>query len=161
MKQKLTPGGELDLLTESDLRKVVNEVMGGLTIEPAQVRALETGATDAAGALTLPVYDVPLGMGFKMTRLLVRIAGATVAVPFTGAGAMLEVLRNDLLVDFKSLVAAAVTPAGLPALITYGTDSAPYLTNGDVLVVRLTAVTATATVAAYTEGQLSPIVTGN
>ena len=161
MKTKIVPGSEIDLLTESELKRTLDEVVRGLTIEPANVRAVTQGQTDATGALTLPVYEVPLGMGFDLTRLLVRIAGASVAVPFTGAGAMLEVLRNDLLVDFKSLVAAAVTPAGLPALLTYGSDSAAWFGNGDVVQVRLTAVTANATVTALAEGPMSPFVAGN
>jgi hypothetical protein len=161
VKQKFQPGGELDLLTESELRKTLGEVLRGLTISPAQVRTVANGKTDGAGALTLPVFDVPMGMGFFLTRLLVRIDGATVAVPFTGAGAMLEVLRNDILVDFKSLVAAAAVPAGLPALMTYGEDSAEWFANGDVVAVRLTAVTINANVVASIKGKLQPLVVGN
>lgn len=160
-KVRLQPGAELELLEPSDLAKALGEVKRGSTIEPANVRTLAAGKTDAAGFLLLPIYDVPNGMGFTLSRLLVTMEGATVAVPFTGAGAMLEVLRNDVLVDFKSLVAAAVAPAGLPALLTYGTDSAAWYANGDVVQVRLTALTASRGVTASIEGDLTPIVLGN
>lgn len=161
MKQKLQPGAELDLLTESELERTLQEVLRGLTHQPAQARGVANDKTDGAGALTLKVFEVPLGMGFFLNRLLVRTDGATVAAPFTGAGAFLEVLRNDLVVDFKSLVAAAAVPAGLPALFVYGDDSAEWFANGDVLSVRLTAGPVNAGVVASFKGKQSPIVVGN
>jgi hypothetical protein len=161
VKQRLQPGVELDLLTESELERTLQEVLRGFTHQPAQARGAQSGVTDGAGALTLKVFEVPMGMGFFLNRLLVRTDGATVAAPFTGAGAYLEVLRNDLVVDFKSLVAAAAVPAGLPALFVYGDDSAEWFANGDVLSVRLTAGPAAAGVVASFKGKQSPVVVGN
>jgi hypothetical protein len=161
VKTKLQPGVELDLLNESELERVLQETLRGFTHQPSQARGVASGPTDAAGALTLKIFEVPVGMGFFLNRLLVRTDGATVAAPFTGAGAMLEVLRNDLVVDFKSLVAAAAVPAGLPALFVYGNDSAEWFANGDVLSVRLTAGPVSAGVVASFKGEQAPVVVGN
>lgn len=161
MKQRFQPGGELDLLTESELKKTLIEVMAGSTIEPAIVRTEGDAKADTAGNVTIEVYRTPAGMGFFLTRLLVRLDGASFAVPFTGAGAMMELLRNDAVVDGRSLVAAAITPAGLPQMLTWGEDSAPWYANGDLLAVRLTAVTANAVASVRIAGKQSPVVFGN
>jgi hypothetical protein len=163
VRQKLQPGVELDLLTESELERTLQEVLRGFTHQPAQVRAIANGKINGAGdPLILPIYDVPVGMGFFLTRLLVRMDAVSVAIPFTAAGAMLEVLRNDLVVDFKSLVAGAAVPAGLPALFTYGADAAEWFANGDVVAIRVTAPTgANQNIVASIKGILSPVVVGN
>lgn len=161
MKQRLTPGAEIDVLTESELTKALGEILRGKTDQPAQVRDEQAKQTDAAGGLELVCFTVPPGMGFYLNRLLVRADGFTAAIPFTGAGAMLEVLRDDTLVDFKSLVAAAAVPAGLPALLSYGTDSAAWFSNGSQVKIRITAGPALTNIVARISGILSPVVVGN
>lgn len=163
MKQRLQPGGEIDLLTADEVRDLIEQAIEPLRLHPARVRAEADAPTDAAGALTLEVYKVPPGMTFVLTRLLVRADGFTFAVPFNGAGAMLQVLRNDVVIDGKSLVAAAVTPdglSGLPALFTYGTDAGSFFSNGDAVAVRLTAGPLSTNVSARIEGRLSPLGLG-
>lgn len=153
MKQKIVPGAELDILSPEEAGSLIASLLGSQGRPEDRVRAEANKRTDAAGAVTLELYTVPVGQAFRLGRLLVSADGFTAAVPFTGAGAFVEILRNDVPVDFKSLTAAP----GLPALSEYSSFSAPYYTNGDMLAVRLTAGPSSTNIVARMEGLLEAL----
>ena len=161
MKVALKPGAEIETLTREELRAELESLRLALARNPATVRAEEDGATAATGALTLPFYQVPMGMGFKLTRCAVFADGFTPAVPFNGAGAFLELLRNDVPVAFQSLVAGA--GGGLPFVLidADSESSAAWAGNGEQFAIRLTAGPASTGIIVRTQGVLEPIVLGN
>jgi hypothetical protein len=164
VKVALKPGAELDVLTRAELRDELEAIVGRLRGAPATVRAEADGQTTAAGAITEEVYKVPLGMSFKLTRLAVLADGFTPAVPFQGAGAFLELLRNDVPVAWCSLVAgAAIAPGALPMQLidADSPDSAAWYANGDCVAVRITAGPASTRILVRAQGTLEPVVIGN
>lgn len=162
MRQTLRPGAELELLTSSELQHALDAAVLRLAARPATVRAEDDAVTNAAGFVELEVYRVPQGMGFHLTRLLVLADGFTAAVPFNGAGAFLEVLRNDVAVDLVSLVAANPAGGSLPFKSdAHSEGAAPYYTNGDAVGVRITAGPVTTRVLVRLQGLLEPVVLGN
>jgi hypothetical protein len=159
VRQLLKPGAELDLLTPGEAKSLFDELAARLAQRPATVRAEKDALTDAAGAVSFAVYQVPSGMAFHLTRLVVTIDGFTPAAPFTGAGAYLEILRNDVPVDFASLVAGS---DGLPRkFFAEGLDSSAYYANGDAVAVRIVAGPANTRLLARLQGLLEPVVLGN
>lgn len=164
MKVALKPGAELDVLTRDELRDELEAIVARLRDRPATVRAEEDGRTTAAGAAEIELYRVPSGMSFKLTRLAVLAGGFSPAVPFQGAGAFLELLRNDVPVAWCSLVAgAAVAPGALPMQLVDADspESAVWYANGDVAAVRLTAGPASTDIIVRGQGILEPVVLGN
>jgi hypothetical protein len=162
VKQTLRPGAELELLTREELRGELRELEQALARRPAVVRAEKSFETDANGDASASVYKVPLGMAFRLSRVLVQLDGFTAAVPFNGAGAYLEVRRNDVMVDFLSLVAGAAGGGSLPAkLDTESDSSAAWFANGDDVVVVLESVTASRSGVVRIQGLLEPVVLGN
>ncbi len=152
------------MLTREELRAELDSLRLALALKPAIVRAEKDGDTTAAGALTLEFYKVPLGMSFALTRLVVLADGFTPAVPFNGAGAFLELLRNDVPIAWASLVAAAaIAPGALPfQLIDADSESsAAWFANGDCAAIRLTAGPVSTNIIARAQGVLEPIVQGN
>lgn len=110
MKQKLTAGAELDLLTEQELRTTIEELVSGY-LRPTSPRRDEDGAlAPATGDLTLALPPVPRGMEIIYTRVIVEAPGSafTPATPYNAAGAYIAIMRSDIeLLDFVSLVAGA------------------------------------------------------
>lgn len=164
MRVTIRPGEQFETLTPDELRRELNGLRVALAKKPANVRAEEDGVTTAAGAATVEVYKVPLGMEFRLTRLAVLADGFTPAVPFQGAGAFLELLRNDVALTWQSLVAgAAVAPGALPSVLVDADSesSAAYYANGDCVAIRLTAGPASTRLIVRAEGVLNPFVEGN
>jgi hypothetical protein len=134
VKQKLVPGAEFDFATPADIAAIA-EAISGIGGTPDVVRMTASGNTNAAGFLELPVYVVPAGQSFTLTRTVVEASGYTPGVPFIGAGAYLDILRNDVREDFVSLAAAP----GLPAIATDGETAGAVFQNGDTLIIRIVA----------------------
>lgn len=111
MKQKLTAGAELDLLTEQELRTLIEELVSGY-LRPTMPRRDEDGLLVPAGGadVTLALPPVSRGMEIVYTRLVIEAPGSafTPAAPYNAAGAYVAIMRSDLeLLDFVSLVAGA------------------------------------------------------
>lgn len=164
MRVTIKPGEQFETLTPDELKRELDSLRLALARKPANVRAEEDGQTTATGAVTTEVYKVPMGMEFRLTRLVVLADGFTPAVPFQGAGAFLELLRNDVAITWQSLVAgAAVYPGALPAVLVDADSesSAAYYANGDCVAIRLTAGPVSTRIIVRAEGVLNPFVEGN
>lgn len=149
MKQKMVPGAEIESVTPDELRGIIAEAFSGVGGAPEIVQARKDGTTDANGNLTLAVYTIPPGQEYVHTRMIVWAASATPASPWTGAGAYLLVLRNDIPVDFVSLVPGAT---GLPAISTDSESQAPVFRQGDTLSVQLVSGPATTNIVVSIRG---------
>jgi hypothetical protein len=154
VKVQLKAGAELDVVSPEEAREIVKAAIeqareaGGVE-EP--IRAEEGGVTDAAGGVTLPVYVVPIGREFVLTRILVDADGFTPGAPFVAAAGFVDVLRSGERVDFKSLAAAA---GGLPTLSTDSKATGTRWRNGEAVEVRIVGGPANTTVRARVQGWL-------
>jgi hypothetical protein len=149
VKQRLVAGGEIDALSVDEARALFDELAGKLATRT--VRPAKDGRTDAAGALTLSVYTVPIGMELEVNRLLVTADGFTPAAPYLNAAGYLYVLRAGVVVDFLSLATG-----GLPALSTDGTGPAVRYRNGEDVGIALVSGPASTKVQAAIQGRLFP-----
>lgn len=141
MKFTLVPGAEIDALTPEEFGDILAELAGGGRVRPEEVvRAEANGKTDGSGAITLPVYTVPVGMQAVITRLYVADDGHSFGSPYTPAAGNyfgLEVLRNDIVVEgFSAVGLAANTPGVLPWTMNQGRSQGIRLSNGDSLSIR-------------------------
>ncbi len=164
MRVKIKPGEEFETLTPDELRRELDGLRIALAKKPAVVRFEKAGPTTATGALTLEGYKPPLGMEFRLTRLVVLADGFSPAVPFNGAGAFLELLRNDVPIAWQSLVAAAaINASALPSILVDADSetSAAYYANADCVAVRLTNGPVSTNITVRGEGVLNPFVEGN
>lgn len=151
MKQRLVPGQEIEAATPQEIGQLIAELLGASGRPQRPVRGEANRQANASGYARVPLYTVPLGMGFRLTRLYVAIDSATFAVPFTAAGGAINVLRNDQAIDGTSIAAGS---GSLPAVLTTGITDAAYFENGDELAVEFVAVTASIGCYARFQGEL-------
>ena len=152
MKQRVVPGAEIEAATPQEVGALVAELLGATGRPQRPVRAEASKAADTSGNVRCPVYTVPAGMGFRLTRVYVTIDSATFGAPFTGSGAYLLILRNDVPVDGIPL-----TPGSgfsLPAVLTTGITDAAYFENGDELAVQAFNLTASIGLLVRMQGEL-------
>lgn len=128
MKFKLQAGQEVDVLDAAEAREIVAELLERVRADrEIPVRMGEGGQTDGAGAVTIPVYVVPLGREFALNRLLVDADGYTPAAPYTNAAGYIDVRRGGVRVDFVGL------SNGIPALSIDGKETANRFRNGETV----------------------------
>jgi hypothetical protein len=154
VKQTVAPGKQLDIPTLGEVAELLGGLLGGQSDSAPAVRGEASKATDASGNVIVPCYTVPAGMAFRLTRLYVKPDSATFGAQFTGAGAYLLILRNDIEVDGLSLVAGSVGGGALPVSWSEGITSAPYYMNGDQLQVQLIAGPASTGLLVRFQGEL-------
>lgn len=165
MKHRLRAGEEIDVLTKDELREVLGTVLRE-QIElfrkrsSDHVRAELQAVTDGTGAVSIVVYQVPVGMKFKLARVVVASPGFSFANKFTNAAGAIEVRRNnDQLVDGVNLnpsAAAGDQSVGIPWVDSYSSDARPEWLNGEQVTVNVIAGPAAANITVLVEGELYP-----
>ena len=144
MRQTVRAGGEIEALTPEEASSIVAGAVGRMYRPSASVRDEATGTTDANGNVEIVCLSVKPGQLFKLCRIYVTQDGVDAAHPFTGVGAMVELLRNGLVVAGFPCTTVPVqgTPPTSALPISAGTggdrDSIVF-TNGDTFSVRLSA----------------------
>lgn len=165
MKTKLLAGHEIDMLTKDELREVLGLVLSEQIEQfrkssTEHVRAELQTVTDGTGAASINVYQVPIGMKFRLARLVVASPGFSFAAKFTNAAGAIEVRRNaEQLIDGVNLnpsAAAGDQSVGIPWVQTYSSDARPEWQNGEQVTVNVIAGPATANITALVEGELYP-----
>jgi hypothetical protein len=134
VKVKLQAGAELDVLSPSEAREIVVELLERERREPTyeQARPGESAVTDANGNALINVYVVPVGRKFIVTRLIVNADGFTPGVPFKNAAGWIDVLRSNERVDFVNLA------NGIPAQSIDSKDTGNVFWNGEIVQVQIT-----------------------
>lgn len=117
-----------------------------------RVRAPAQTETDVNGNATIDeVYKVPVGMEFRLTRLLVAVDGKSYASMFTNANGSVEIRRNgDTLIDGFNL------SQGIPNSWSASGAAAPHFRNGERVTVVLTGGPASTGFSVKLEGDLYP-----
>lgn len=126
---RIEPGAVLEFTTPEEAKAIVYEALGSFLELPLVVRPSAQGTTTSGGALTLEVYDVPVGFEFVLTRLVIEADGFTPGAPYTAAGAYVLVRRQGgARVNFASLVSGS---GQLPTLFTDSVTSGAHFRNGE------------------------------
>lgn len=132
-KVSIKAGEELDVLTQDELRTVLEETLSGYLRTPYRDRVVAGGSTDSSGDMApVAIYKVRAGFHFVLTRLIVLPAGYTFASPFspTPQGAV-ELLRDQDLVDGYPF--GANTGGTLPAVLTNNKAQAIEAADGETI----------------------------
>lgn len=148
MKQRVVPGGEIDAVTGGEFRELAQVLLRKDTME--RVRASEVGALDGDGNGSVDIYGPPLGMEFRLCRLIVEANGYTYAAMFTNAAGSVAIKRGDVTVDGYNLA------AGIPNAWSAGPGSAPRYKNGERVTVAIVGGPADVSVTVSIEGDQFP-----
>lgn len=161
MRVKIAPGAELDVLNKQELHEVLHEVLAHFrSDESERVRPQENGLTDGTGAAAIVVYQVPIGMGFRLSRITVSADGFTFAAKFTNAAGAIELRRGGQLVDGVNLnpsAAAGDQSVGIPWVETYSGSVRPAFQNGEQVAVNVVGGPPNTNVNVLLEGDLYPL----
>lgn len=149
---------DIDIVTPHEAKRIIgDELDERFDLAPTElVRAEESGKTDAAGLLVLPIYVVPPAMEFRVHVIVVEADGFTPAAPFNGAGAWWRVRVASRGVDEASMVAAAVNGSQLPFVKTYGFMQGAVAVNQEPLELEINAGPANTLIRAFAQGTLVP-----
>lgn len=126
-KTTIKAGGELDLLTQAELKATLEEILSGYLRGPQTVRVPAGVVLDANGAGSVEIFTVPTGYSFDLKRLTVDPDGYTPGSPFTSNTGYLEIRRGGRMQDFVTL------QGGLPAVYLQTSDAAIRYTNGETV----------------------------
>lgn len=152
MRQKVSPGGSIDAVTSGEFQELLQRLeLLYAQQKRTKIAAPAEGPTDGTGAASITVYNPPIGMEFRLTRLTISCASHSFAVPFTNAAGSVEIRRNGYLVDGFNL------GQGIPNVGTDGSSQAAYFRNGDILQVIVTGGPPSDTLTVLAEGDLFPI----
>lgn len=149
MKQKVVPGATIDAATPKEVAELVRALIRTDVYE--RVRESSTGNLDAAGDGSVDVYKVPVGMEFRLCRVIVLPAGYTYAAMFTNAAGGVTIERNGgVIIDGFNLA------AGLPNAWSAGSGAAPRYKNGEVVSIGFVGGPASTGVLVRIEGDQFP-----
>lgn len=138
METVLKAGASIDVLSPSDLREVLREMLDDMreVREPASVFDIELPivATGAGVVVLTQIFDIPMGYACTIHRLHIMAAGATPLAPL--AAGYLYFSRND---DSPMNVWGFVPPVGTTAVAPYendwGGDAARFIRGGSGIMV--------------------------
>lgn len=154
MKHKLTAGAEVDVLNKDELQEVLVPLLRELLDRDVEerVRGNENSALDPTGAAVVEVYGVPIGMLFRLTRVVVRVdGGSSFAAPYVNGAGSVEIRRNGRVVDGVNL------STGLPNVWTQSGAASPVYRNGEQVEVAIAGGPANGNVLVEIEGDLYPM----
>lgn len=132
-RHKIAAGEEIDVLNATEAEDIIARAIAQMQGQggEGEIRAGEGGVTDANGNIVVPVYVVPVGCSFRITRLVVDADGFTAAAPFRNPAGAVVVRRSGETVDFVNL------QNGLPALSTDSKDTGTRWRNGEIVELQL------------------------
>ncbi len=159
MKQKLTAGGELEILTQGEFEDSLTAALSGFSRPPLIQRDIASFTLDSSGNshiqgttpnVPVPVHRVKPGYDLSVHRVIVEADGYTTAVPFTNTAGGISLYRNNNFVDGLNLGTALT---GLPFVFSYGGD-APILSGNDQLQILITGGPASVAITVTIQGTL-------
>lgn len=140
------------------MERLLARVLDHLAKRPNDVqRFARSGSTDNTGLLTQIIYESAPGQRFELHSLSVEADGYTYAVPFNGAGGMIELKMQDTTVDGASLVSGASGGTSLPCRFYYGRLQGIVVEDGERLTVKITSGPASKTITMWARGSLEYI----
>lgn len=161
MKTELRPGAELDLLSQDELRTVLEETLAGYLRPPYRVRVEAAGVTDATGAAVFAAASSRPGYRLVLNSLLVIPAGYSYATPYTTTAGAVQLLRGSSGSTGDVLRGAPFgggSGGSLPLLLLDdGDDRAVFAVDTESLLVEVIAGPAHTVVAARGHGVMLPV----
>lgn len=157
-RQKVVPGGELEILTADELVRMIKR--------PEQVTRVRVPAAlkvSAAGVVSGDVYKVPAGMEFDARRIVLTLTGPVlpndptaggpgVVVSVNVTGAYVAYTRSGQLIQYG--YPSYCSYPQVPGQETWGDQQGPYLRNGEVFGIYAAGMTANGQLSVYLEGLL-------
>lgn len=153
MKQRITPGGTIDVLTQDEIMKLIPR-----PAEVTRIRAAASVILDATGSGDDEVYKIPAGYEFQARRIVLTLTGSVANDPNTGnialnaAGKFVAYMRGGQLIEYGQPTYGAAIQ--VPGSQSWGDQQGPYLRNGEVFGVVVKGLTANASLSVYLEGLL-------
>ena len=158
MKQQLKPNAELDLLTEAELRSVVEEVASGYLRPPQRIRVPGGLALDGSGnAAVTPVYVVEAGMKFVLTRIEFIPDGYTMRAPATVTSGGIDLYVDGQWRDGVPFGSGSGQVGSLPCVYTQSESRAVEAEDGAQLEVAVAGGPASRGLAIAVVGFLFPL----
>jgi hypothetical protein len=169
MKQKLTAGAELDLLTQEELEATVQGIVSGFRRPTTPWRDV-SGSTGVASGDIQVTLSLPVKPGYELVlvRLVLDAPGSafTPAAPYTAAGSYSNLLRSTTnavvgqgeVLDFASNVSGGPGAPGIPQRWLFGDSFGPRFREGEILAVFVHLPPASTALRLLGEGYLSPLV---
>lgn len=153
MKQRINPGGTLDILTQDELVKLIRRPE-----EITHMRINSNIVLDATGSGDDEIYKVPIGYEFEVRRIAFTLTGNIPSDPNTGnvlltvAGKFIAYMRGGDVIEYgQPQYGAAVQ---VPGVQTWSAEQGPHLANGEVFGVQAKGLTASLSLSVYLEGLL-------
>jgi hypothetical protein len=150
--QPPSPGSEVagpamfDLVREVKQAQLVGQALLKSAFSLLDKRTIvrqESGQTDGSGNVDIPLFTVPQGFEFVVTRVNVESPAFTPATPFSSATGWIALARGAIIGGPGALGPGAIldflpnppvaTGAILPALFTDGQDQAAILRGGETI----------------------------
>src|SRR5581483_4856624 len=167
VRVKLQAGQELDFVTPDELRQILREVASGFlrppqTVRPVAAIALNAGgnsvlpsgsAAGSAAAVTVSLYEVPVGYRFRLHRMTIKPDGFTFGAPFTNAAGFIDIVQGELMRDGISFASP-----GLPAVWSAGTADGIDYSTGDYVRVSVSGGPPSTNLSIRMQGTLEPYV---
>lgn len=147
-KQKVIPGGELEYLSADEARALMRAELRAVVSE--RVQNEQNGLADGTGAVSIEAYTVPVGMEFRLARVVIEADGFSYAAMFTNAAGSVTIRRGGVLLDGFNL------SQGIPNTWTAGSGNAPRYRNGEKVTLVVVGGPANANIVARVEGDLFP-----
>jgi hypothetical protein len=154
MRQRVIPGGELDIPTPAEILKLIPPIQ---VEQESRIRSGMTMVLTAAGGGQEEIYKVPLGYEFELRRLQLDYGGqdtATNSTSLNAAGVAVQILRSGTLIEFANPAQAGGVGL-IPGIQTWGSQQGPAIRNGEVLEVLALGLRANATLRVTFEGILT------
>lgn len=137
MRTSIQAGAELDVLTQDELRTVLEETLSGYLRPPYRDRVIAGGSTDDDGSMLVVAYTVRRGFQFLLNRLEILPAGDySWAAPYEpmDQGAV-QILRNGEIVTGYPF--GGGSGGSLPAELVDTSSHAIDFVDGEVVQVQI------------------------
>lgn len=146
MKFKLSPGAELDVLTQSELEETLSRIRDELrsgfsrpaiTYRDFNATTLDSngnsgilGAPVAGNPTAVDLFEVKQGYGWRLHRLAINAEGVTPGTQYVDGYLLL--MRSGRLIDFAGVFNGTAIALSFPVVFTYTSD-APLYNNGETV----------------------------
>lgn len=133
MKQKIVAGGELDLLTFSEIAPIINFLDSLKPATFSKTAVVTSSATGAINAQGLPLnaiklYAPPEGRKVRLLRISIDSISVVPSTPLTQG--WIRILHNDSFTGSNCITFAPQNGQVAPISVDYNSSSSPVIRDG-------------------------------
>lgn len=158
MKTEIRAGAQLDLLTQEEMRSLLEEVASGYLRPPQRIRVPGGLVLDGSGnAAVTPVYVVEAGMKFVLTRIEFIPDGYTMRAPATVSSGGIDIYVDGQWRDGVPFGSGSGQVGSLPCVYTQSESRAVEAEDGAQFEVAVAGGPASKGLGIAVVGFLSPL----